>query len=170
MASSVFLSQQQIQARIEELADQLNQAYRKKHPVVLGLLRGSVPFLSDLMRRFAFPFELEFVQGSSYGGKTSPQQEPVLQFFGTPDWNGRDVLVIDDIIDTGATLLALRTLLLEQGARSVMICTLLDKPSRRRVPLSPDWSGFEIPDLFVVGFGMDHAGMHRGLPWIEVMS
>lgn len=170
MASEVFLPQEHIQARIDELAEDLNQAYRDKHPVVLGLLRGCVPFLSDLMRRFDFAFELEFLQGSSYGNGTEPQGEPVLQFFGSVDWHGRDVLVIDDIIDTGATLFALRRRLLENGARSVMICTLLDKPSRRAVALSPDWSGFEIPDVFVVGFGMDHAGKHRGLPWIEVLS
>jgi len=170
MASEVFLSQEQIQARIDELAEDLNQAYQGKHPVVLGLLRGCVPFLSDLMRLFDFPFELEFLQGSSYGNATTPQREPVLQFFGSVDWHERDVLVIDDIIDTGATLFALRRQLLGDGARSVMICTLLDKPSRRAVALSPDWSGFEIPDVFVVGFGMDHAGKHRGLPWIEVFS
>jgi len=159
-----------IDERVVAMGKEINEAYRGRRPIVLGLLRGCVPFLSDLMRQFSFSFDLEFCQSSSYGQGTEPLTDPVFQFFGMPDFKGRDLLVVDDIVDTGATLARLLELLHAQGAASVKLCTLLDKPIRRRQPLTPDWVGFEIPDRFVVGYGMDHAGEFRGLPWIGTLE
>lgn len=165
-----WFSQETIQTRIDELGKEISTAYEGKRPVVLGLLRGCVPFLSCLMRRLEFPFDLEFCQTSTYAHGTVPGNAPQFQFFGTSDLAGRDILVIDDIVDTGATLTVLLALLKERGVASIRLCTLLDKPVRRKDPLAVDWSGFEIPDRFVVGFGMDHDGDFRGLPWIGILE
>lgn len=165
-----WFSQETIQTRIDELGKEISHAYEGKRPVVLGLLRGCVSFLSCLMRRLEFPFDLEFCQTSTYAHGTVPGNAPQFQFFGTPELAGRDILVVDDIVDTGATLTVLLALLKERGAASIRLCTLLDKPVRRKDPLSVDWSGFEIPDRFVVGFGMDHEGDFRGLPWIGILE
>jgi hypoxanthine phosphoribosyltransferase len=165
-----LLSSETIQARVVELGADLSRHYEGRRPLVLGLLRGCVPFLSCLMRQMKFRFDLEFCQSHTYVEGTHPSQEPVFQFFAEPDFAGRDVLVVDDIIDTGATLARLLELLQEKGAASVRLCTLLDKPARRKIALVPDWVGFEIPDRFVVGYGMDHDGDHRGLPWIGTLE
>jgi hypoxanthine phosphoribosyltransferase len=170
IAPRVFLSSETIQAKVEEIGVQLNGHYAGRRPVVLGLLRGCVPFLSCLMRQMQFSFDLEFCQSHTYVDGTEPDREPSFQFFGTPILEGRDILVIDDIIDTGATLVRLLALLKERGAATVKLCTLLDKPARRKVSLTPDWVGFEIPDRFVVGYGMDHNGDHRGLSWIGTLE
>lgn len=159
-----------IDERVVAMGNEINEAYHGRRPVVLGLLRGCVPFLSDLMRQFSFSFDLEFCQTGTYGQGTEPLTVPVFQFFGTPDFGGRDLLVVDDIVDTGATLSHLLGLLHEKGAASVRLCTLLDKPARRRHALKPDWAGFEIPDRFVVGYGMDLDGEFRGLPWIGTLD
>jgi hypoxanthine phosphoribosyltransferase len=166
----VWLSTETIKERIVALSKDVNLEYDGKRPVVLGLLRGCVPFLTCLMQQFQFPFDLEFCQASTYPDGTEPSGDPAFQFFGAPVLQGREVLVVDDIVDTGATLVRLLELLREQGAASVRLCTLLDKPMRRKVPLVPDWVGFEIPDRFVVGFGMDLDGDFRGLPWIGTLD
>jgi len=160
----------QIQERIGQLGRDISPAYAGKRPIVLGLLRGCVPFLSALIQQLDFPFDLEFAQGSSYEDATAPAHAPVLRFPGTPLWSGRDVLVVDDILDTGATYAALLEDLRSKGVASTRLCVLLDKPARRQASVAPDWRGFEVPDLFVVGFGMDHAGNYRGLPWIGVLD
>lgn len=170
LAPRPWFSQETIQTRIDEMGKEISAAYVGKRPVVLGLLRGCVPFLSCLMRRLDFPFDLEFCQTSTYAQGTVADRAPEFQFFGNPELAGRDILVIDDIVDTGATLTVLLALLRERGAASVKLCTLLDKPARRKAPLAVDWSGFEIPDRFVVGFGMDHEGDFRGLPWIGTLE
>jgi hypoxanthine phosphoribosyltransferase len=160
----------QVQERIRQLGEEISPHYEGRRPVLLGLLRGCVPFLSSLIQHLDFPFDLEFAQGSSYENATAPAHAPVLRFPGSPAWSGRDVLVVDDILDTGATYAALVEDLHTKEVASIRLCVLLDKPARRQASVAPDWRGFEIPDLFAVGFGMDHAGDYRGLPWIGVLD
>ena len=165
-----YVSERLIRERIRELGTEVSRAFSSRRPVLLGLLRGCVPFLSELMLHLEIPFDLEFAQGSSYEEATSPLHAPTLRFPGDLPWKGRDVLVVDDILDTGATYAALRAELAAREVASVRLCVLLDKPSRRSAPVVPDWAGFEIPDVFAVGFGMDLAGDYRNLPWIGVLD
>ena len=165
----ILLDEDTIRRRVAELAAQICEDCAGRDLVVVGTLKGAVVFLADLVRRFDMPVCLGFASARSYGDATQASGEVALDLGLCGDVAGRDVLVVEDIVDTGRTLTALVARLGELGCRSVMTCCLLDKPSRRLVAMSPDYIGFEIPDHFVVGYGLDYAERYRNLPYVAVL-
>jgi hypoxanthine phosphoribosyltransferase len=156
-----------IAARIAELAAEIDDAFAGTEKLVLvGLLRGSFIFIADLARRLTVPVEIDFLEVSSYGDATVSSREVRVLKDLRSQIEGRDVLVVEDIIDTGHTLAAVRELLLARHPRRLEVCALLDKPSRRETPVEARFIGFEIPDAFVVGYGIDYAQRNRNLPYI----
>jgi len=160
------LQARQIAARVAQVAKEIDRHYAGESFVMLCVLKGAVVFASDLMRELRNPFELEFARSRSYGDATRPQVEPELVVVDPQLVVDRHVLVVDDILDTGATYLALRQWLMDHEALSVRGCFLLDKPARRQADVKPDFFGFQVPDVFVVGYGLDHAERWRNLPYI----
>ena len=160
-----------IAARIEELAREIEAEFATADKlVVVGLLRGSFVFIADLVRRLALTVEVDFMTVSSYGNDTvSSRQVRIIQDLETAIKN-RDVLIVEDIVDTGHTLSQVQKILLTRSPKSLSICTLLNKPSRREVDVDVDWVGFDIPDAFVIGYGIDFAQQGRNLPHIGVVK
>ena len=167
----ILISEAEITARINELAHQITQDYAQtKQLVVVGLLRGSFVFIADLVRHLDVPVEVDFMTVSSYGNKMeSSRQVRIIQDLETVI-EDRDVLIVEDIIDTGHTLSQVVEILATRQPKSLKICTLLNKPSRREVDVPIDWVGFEIPDEFVIGYGIDYAQQGRNLPHIAVVQ
>ena len=162
----VLISEERIQGRIAEMGAMLTKEYEGRRPLLICILKGGVPFLVDLMREVDLPLEIDFLQVSSYGtGKTSSGEVRLDKDLGTP-LEGRHVLVVEDIVDTGRTLAYLLDLLRRRNPADLRLCTLLDKPSRRVVPVDVDYIGFTIDDHFVVGYGLDYAEEFRNLPYI----
>lgn len=165
----ILLTQDQIRARVSEVAGQVDRALSGKRPLAIGILKGSIIFYADFIRCLTMPLELDFMAVSSYGsGSTSSGKLKIKKDLDT-DIKGRDVIVIEDIIDSGFTLACLKKLLNERGAASVTIVTLLDKHERRTEDISPDYNCFEIPDEFVVGYGLDYNEEYRSLPYIGIL-
>jgi hypoxanthine phosphoribosyltransferase len=166
----VLVASEDIQAKVRELGERITQDYREDKLLLVGILRGAVVFLSDLMRHLELPCEIDFMDISSYG--TGTQTSGVVRILKDleEDITGRHVLIIEDIIDTGLTLSYLRRMLLQRGPASLEICALLSKPSRRQVDLSVKYLGFEVPDEFVIGYGIDYAGAYRNLPDIHALQ
>ena len=166
----IMITDEQIAGRVREVAVQLDKLYEGRRPVVVCILKGSVMFFSDLIRHMETPLELDFMAVSSYGcGTTSTGCLQVKKDL-TTDIAGRDVLIVEDIIDSGNTLYNLKKLLNSRSPSSVNIVTLLDKPQRREVPMEPEYTCFVIEDEFVVGYGMDYAEEYRNLPYIGVLK
>lgn len=164
-----LLSIAEIQSRTRELAAEINAHYAHIHSenlVVVGLLRGSFMFMADLVRLLKMPVEVDFMTASSYGSGTMSSRDVKILKDLDGEIAGKDVLLVEDIIDTGYTLNKVREILILKGAKSVSICTLLDKPSRREVDVPVEWIGFSIPDEFVVGYGIDYAQHYRNLDYI----
>jgi hypoxanthine phosphoribosyltransferase len=162
-----MISAKTIAARIEALARQIEAAFAGTDKlVVVGLLRGSFVFIADLVRELDLPVEVDFLEASSYGDGTSSSREVRILKDLRGAIEGRDVLVVEDIVDTGHTLSHVLTLLRARGPRRLETIALLDKPSRREVDIRASWTGFEIPDEFVVGYGIDYAQRNRNLPFI----
>jgi len=167
--SHVLVSAEEIDGITSALAERIDKDFEGKNLVLLGILKGSVPFMSDLMRKITIPAELEFMKVSSYGSGT--QTTGVLNIHLDvlrSDLSNCDILVIEDIVDSGRTLKKVVAHLLSKGARSVKTCTLLDKPSRREVEFEADYVGREVPDYFVVGYGLDYDEKYRTLPYIGI--
>jgi hypoxanthine phosphoribosyltransferase len=162
-----MISAKAIAARVEDLARQITRHFADTDKlVVVGLLRGSFVFIADLVRELDLPVEVDFLEASSYGdAMTSSREVRILKDL-RGEIAGRDVLVVEDIVDTGFTLQHVTRLLRSRGPRRLEICALLDKPSRREVDIRATWTGFEIPDEFVVGYGIDYAQRNRNLPHI----
>ncbi len=162
-----MISAKAIAARVEDLARQITAHFRGCDKLnVVGLLRGSFVFIADLVREIDLPVEVDFLEASSYGaGMTSSREVRILKDL-RGEIAGRDVLVVEDIVDTGHTLTHVKRLLLSREPHRLEVCALLDKPSRREVPMQATWTGFEIPDEFVVGYGIDFAQRNRNLPYI----
>jgi len=163
---TILLQARQIEARVVQIAKDIDKHYDGEEFVLLVVLKGAVVFAADLMRQFRTPFQLEFAQSRSYGNSTSPEHTPSILVPELEKVSDKHVLVVDDILDTGATYLALKDELLEREALSVRGCFLLDKPARRDPLFKPDFFGFQIQDIFVVGYGLDHAERFRNLPHI----
>ncbi len=163
----IMISEAEVMARVDALAEDINQHFADtKKLVVIGLLRGSFVFIADLARRLTLPVEIDFIEASSYGDDTTSSREVrILKDLRAPI-EGLDVLVVEDIIDTGHTLSHVTKLLKARKPGRMEICTLLDKPSRREVEVDAAFIGFEIPDEFVVGYGIDYAQRNRNLPYI----
>lgn len=168
--AEVLVDEAAIAAKVRELGDSISRDYRGKDLVLVSILKGALPFLADLMRQIPLPLALDFLEVSSYGSSTeSSGVVRILKDIANPI-EGRDVLVVEDILDTGNTLAFVVEHLRSQRPASVRICTLLDKPARRLVPIDIDYRGFEIPDKFVVGYGLDYAERYRNLPFIGVLK
>ena len=169
----ILLSEKELDAVVTRLAQQLNKDYagEDKRLLLLCILKGSVVFMGDLMKHLALPVEIDFMRVSSYasGTKTTGSINIVLDLFRN-DISQCDILVVEDIVDSGRTLSYLKSYLEFKGAKSVKICTLLDKPSRREVPITVDYVGKEIPDEFVVGYGLDYDEKYRALPYVGVLK
>ncbi len=163
----VMISAKSIAARIEALSAQIAQEYADTDKlVVVGLLRGSFVFIADLVRELDLPIEVDFLEASSYGDSTESSREVRILKDLRGAIEGRDVLVVEDIVDTGHTLNHVMHLLQSRNPARLKTIALLDKPSRREVDVRGDWIGFEIPDEFVVGYGIDFAQRNRNLPYI----
>lgn len=160
----VLIPGKEIEATVGRLADEITRDYRGKNPLMLGILKGSFIFMADLVRKLDFPLQIEFVKCSSYGsgqessGQVKVTQEPQC------DLKNRHIILVEDIVDTGITCGFLLEYLKEKQSASIKLCALTDKPSRRRVPLQIDYKGIEVPDKFLVGYGLDCNEEFRNLP------
>ncbi|OOF40165.1 MULTISPECIES: hypoxanthine phosphoribosyltransferase [Rodentibacter] len=165
----VLISEADVKARIASLGEEITAFYQQKQVnklIVVGLLRGSFMFMADLVRELRLPIEIEFMTTSSYGSGMTTNHDVKISKDLEGDIRGEHVLIVEDIIDTGYTLEKVREILNLRNPASLAICTLLDKPSRREVSVPVEWIGFEIPDEFVVGFGIDYAQQYRNLGYI----
>jgi len=165
----VLISEEQIQARIREMGAEITRDYAGRRPELICVLKGAMIFMSDLMRSIDLNLSIDFIAVSSYGkGKTSSGEVRIIKDLDEP-LEGRDIILIEDILDTGLTLSYLLNNFRSRGATSISIVTLLNKPERRRIEVSADYVGFEIPDKFVVGYGLDFDERYRNLPYIGVV-
>ena len=163
-------SQTQIESAVSRLAAEITADYRQQNPVLIGILKGVFVFMADLVRRLDFPLEVEFVRVSSYGsGRQTSGRVKVVQDLRCPI-AGRDVLVVEDIIDTGLTVAFFLDYLKKKGPASLKLCALLDKPSRRVKPVKIDYLGLSVPDRFLVGYGLDCDEQYRNLPDISYLE
>ena len=167
---SIMFTKEQLAARIAELAAQLDKEYAGKTPLMVGILKGSVMFYADLLRAMTIPVEMDFIAISSYGSGAKSSGEVKLIKDLDRKIEGKDVIIVEDIIDSGYTLSYLKRNLYARKPESVKICALLDKYSRRVVPIEADYKGFDCEDEFVVGFGLDYAERYRNLPYIGVLK
>jgi hypoxanthine phosphoribosyltransferase len=167
--AEVLVSEAEIRTKVSELGQQISRDYAGQDLVLVGLLRGAIVFLSDLMRALDVPVLLDFIGISSYGDSTESGAVRLVMDLET-DIAGRHVLVVEDIVDTGKTLFYLVENLRARQPASLRVCALLDKPDRRKVPIEVDYVGFEIPDKFVVGYGLDFAEGYRNLPFVGVLK
>ena len=167
----ILISEEQIQKRIQELGQELLRDYADKNPIFVGVLKGVVVFYADMIRAFDAPCQLDFMWLSSYAGTRSTGNMVVRQDV-SADLHGRHVVILEDILDTGRSLLFTYEHLKAAGAASVKICTLLDKPEGRlpECPIQADYVGFTIPNAFVVGYGLDYNEKYRNLPYVGILS
>ena len=166
----ILFSEEQLKARVREIAGQIDRDFAGKEPMLISVLRGSFIFMADLMRSITLPCTVDFMAVSSYGaGTTSSGQVKITKDL-SESIEGRDIIVVEDILDSGNTLSYLLQILQARHPASMKLCTLLDKPDRRIKPVHVDYSGFSIPDEFVVGYGLDFAEKYRNLPYIGVLK
>src|ERR671919_2501816 len=168
--TEVLVTSEDIKEKVRELGERITEDYQGERLLLVGILRGAVVFLSDLMRHLQLPCEIDFMEVSSYGADTTSSGVVRILKDLEEDITGRHVLIVEDIIDTGLTLTYLRRSLLARKPASLEICALLSKPSRRQIDLDVKYVGFEVPDEFVVGYGLDYAGAYRNLPDICVLK
>ncbi|MFJ7974047.1 hypoxanthine phosphoribosyltransferase [Psychrobacillus sp. NPDC096389] len=167
---NVLLTEEQIEEKVRELGETLTSEYKDKFPLAIGILKGAMPFMSDLMKRVDTYIEMDYMDVSSYGNATvSSGEVKIIKDLNT-SVEGRDILIIEDIIDSGMTLSYLVDLFKYRKAKSIKLVTLLDKPTGRKVDLKADYVGFEVPDAFVVGYGLDYAEKYRNLPYVGVLK
>ena len=166
----ILLSEEEIKARVQVLGDQLYEAFHDKNPLFVGVLKGCFIFMADLVRAAQFKSELEFIGVSSYQNGTKSSGVVQITRDLQEDINGRDIIIVEDILDSGNTLVFLKNYLTAKGAASITIVTLLDKPSRREKAITADYIGFVVPDEFVVGYGLDYAQQYRNMPYIGVLK
>jgi hypoxanthine phosphoribosyltransferase len=166
----VLVSSGEIQGKVHELGGRITADYRDEKLLLVGILRGAVVFLSDLMRHLELECEIDFMEVSSYGAETSSSGVVRILKDLEEDVTRRHVLIVEDIVDTGLTLSYLRRSLLARKPASLEICALLSKPSRRQIDLRVKYLGFEVPDVFVIGYGIDYAGAYRNLPDIRALK
>lgn len=170
MIKKVLVSEDDIRKKVEELGKKISEDYKDKNLLLVGILKGAVIFMSDLARSIDIPVKLDFMAVSSYGKSSVSTGE--VRIIKDLDYSveNKDILIIEDIIDTGYTLSYLTDNLIKRGANSVKVCTLLNKPERRKVDVPVDYLGFDIPDEFVVGYGLDYAEEGRNLPYVAALK
>ena len=161
-----LFTEEEVDRKIRELAARISEDYAGRQLHLIGVLKGSVPFMAELAKRLTIPATMDFMSCSSYGGGTSSSGVVRLNKDLDESIEGRDVLLVEDIIDTGHTLSYLMNLLQDRKPASLKLAALLDKPSRRTCPVEVDYTCFKIPDVFVVGYGLDYDQMYRGLPYV----
>ncbi|MBN2910652.1 hypoxanthine phosphoribosyltransferase [Polycladomyces sp. WAk] len=166
----ILYTEEEIKTKVKELGRRLSEDYRGLNPLCICVLKGAAPFMTDLVRSMDIPLEMDFMAVSSYGAST--KSSGVVRIIKDLDASveGRHVIIVEDIIDSGLTLSHLIDLLRHRNAASIKVVTLLDKPGRRTVDLQPDYCGFTIPDAFVVGYGLDYAEKYRNLPYIGILK
>ncbi len=167
----ILVSEEELDKITSRLAAEIDRDYADKRLLLVCILKGSLVFMGDLMKKLTIPVEIDCMKVSSYGaGTVTTGSVNIYLDLIRPDLNECDILIIEDIIDSGTTLSYLTKYLLGKGAKSVKTCTLLDKPSRRKVDYVPDYCGLEIPDEFVVGYGLDYAERFRALPYVGILK
>ena len=167
---SVLISEEALAAKVAEMGQAISRDFAGKKLIVIGVLKGSVVFMADLIRQITIPVEMDFMAVSSYGAGV--KTTGVVKILKDLDRliEGYDVLVVEDILDSGMTLSYLTEMLRDRNPASIHIATLLDKPERRKVEIAPDYVGFTIPDEFVVGYGLDYAELYRSLPYVGILD
>lgn len=170
MAVDVYLSEEEIANRIQQLADQINKDYAGKEITVVGVLNGAFMFTADLIRKLNVPVELDFIAASSYGDDTSSSGQVKIEWDLKKEIKGKHILLVEDIVDTGLTIKSLKALLGSREPASIKLASLLFKPARNVHPVDIDYLAFEIEDKFVIGYGLDYAGKYRELPYIGIYS
>ena len=170
--AKTLLSEEAIQTRVKEMGAQIAKDFEGKNPIMVCILKGAVMFYADLLRATPIPLSMDFMAVSSYGNKTKSSGEVEIKKDLSSTIEGRHIIIVEDIIDSGFTLSYLTRVLSARGAASISLCTLLDKPSRRApgIDLKSDYSGFEVGDEFVVGYGLDYAEKYRNLPYIGILK
>ena len=170
--AKVLISEEQLNKRVREMAAEITRDYAGKNPTMICILKGAVMFYSDLLRNIPIPLTMDFMAVSSYGNKTKSSGEVEIRKDLSTSIEGKHVIIVEDIVDSGFTLSYLTRMLSSRGAASVKLCTLLDKPARRApgITLKSDYSGFVVGDEFVVGYGLDYAEYYRNLPYIGVLK
>lgn len=163
-------SEEDIKQACQTLGQQISEDYKGKTPIVIGVLKGAIFFMTDIVREMDIYTKLDFIDVSSYNGGTESSGSVKLIKDIDVDVNGKDVIFMEDIIDTGRTLKYLKELLADRGANSIKVCTLMDKPEGRVVEVKADYVGFEVPNEFVVGYGLDYDGKYRNLPYVGVLK
>ena len=167
----ILVSEEQLQAKVAELGAQISADYEGKDLLLVSILKGAVVFMADLMRAVTIPCGIDFMVVSSYGGANTSSTGLVKIIKDLDqDLSGKDVLIVEDILDTGITLSHLMPMLQMRRPRSLRLCTILSKPSRRKADIEPDYCGFEVPDEFVVGYGLDYDEKYRNLPYVGVLK
>jgi len=168
----VLLSEEQIQKRVRELAAEISRDYGDKNPTMVCILKGAIMFYTDLLRNMPIPVTMDFMAVSSYGNKTKSSGEVEIRKDLSTSIEGKHVIIVEDIVDSGFTLSYLTRMLASRGAKSIKLATLLDKPARRApgITLKSDYSGFVVGDEFVVGYGLDYAEKYRNLPYIGILK
>ncbi|MDQ5983229.1 MAG: hypoxanthine phosphoribosyltransferase [Eubacteriales bacterium SKADARSKE-1] len=166
----VLLSEEKIRERVFELGQELSQDYKGKNLMLISILKGSIVFMSDLMRAITTKCQIDFMAVSSYGSSTKTSGEVKIVKDLDVSLEGFDIVIVEDILDSGMTLNYVMNLLKNRNPASINICTLLDKPSRRKVEVSAKYIGFEVPDEFVVGYGLDYVQKYRNLPFVGVLK
>lgn len=161
-----LFTREEIALKVNELGSEVTEFYRGKDLVVISLLRGSFIFAADLIRAIEMPLEVDFMTTSSYGYSESTTGVVDIVHDVRTDIEGKNVLIVDDIVDTGYTLLKVIDYVKSKNPKSIKTCVMLDKPSRRKVELSPDFCGFSIPDVFIVGYGLNYGVHYRNIPYI----
>ena len=166
----ILLTEEQISLRISELGLEIDRHYEGKEILLVTLLDGAIVFTADLIRNLSIPLRLDCIRVSSYGASTDPETAPRILSSLKSEVGGRHVLLVDDILDTGNTMKRVHDEVLARDPASVQSCVFLDKPERRQNDFKADWSGFSIPDEFVVGYGLDYAGQYRQLPFVGTLK
>lgn len=168
--AGILISQEELQKKVQELGQRISRDFEGKNPLLLSILKGSFVFMADLARAITIPCSFEFMAVSSYGTKSVTTGAVKITKDLEIDIEGRHIIVVEDILDSGVTLNFIMNLMRAKNPASITLCTLLDKPSRRKVPVELTYSGFEIPDEFVVGYGLDYAEKYRNLPYIGILA
>ena len=166
----VLVTTEELDKKVQEIADKIAADYKDKNPVFLGILKGSFVFMADLMRKINIYCDIDFMAVSSYGNRSTTSGAVKINKDLSQDIDGRHVVIVEDILDSGVTLSYLKNYLMNRNPASIAICTLLDKPARRKADIKADYFGFDIPDEFVVGYGLDYAERYRNLPFIGVLK
>lgn len=165
-----LISEEQLKTRISELAKQIEKDYEGKSPVIVGVLKGSVMFYTDLVRQIDLPLTVDFMSISSYGAGVNSTGEVKIIKDIDGKIGGKDVIIVEDIVDSGYSMNCLLKLFATRSPKSVRVCALLDKPARREIPVPIDYTGFQVANEFVVGYGLDYAGLYRNIPFIGVLK